>query len=357
VQEKVVEANKDKPFQLLGLDLWNGSTSQVNEFSFVTKVQFPVLQKARNPEFSFGLGVENIIVVDPDGIVRGWFSEVETEKINDLISLILDPAPVSELRPKSLYWGLTGQVGVENKIPIKVENTGLEPLEVRDIRSSTAQVLVDRTSFTVAPGESETFVVTLSPTEAGTLTGSVEVITNEKNWSLPIASIEIASPPSPAIALPVTSLDYGSGEVGRPISQTIEIRNDGPGPLNVTGLESDIEGLSYSERVFTVAAGETKMVTISLTPGNEGTISGVINVLSDDPANGNMSIDLAGSAQIIPADVRADFDGSGAVDFSDFLGFADAFGKASGTYDIDQSGTVDFADFLVFVENFGRRAL
>ena len=50
----------------------------------------------------------------------------------------------------------------------------------------------------------------------------------------------------------------------------------------------------------------------------------------------------------------ADFDGSGLIDFADFLGFAGAFGTAESVYDINEKGSVDFADFLTFAQNFGR---
>jgi hypothetical protein len=354
VQKEIVDVARDKNFEMVGVDLWNGSASQLNEYQFVTQVKFPLLQKGTNSEIPWGLDVTNIIVVDPGGIIRGILSVADRDNVIELIDLINDPTPISELKPKSLYWGTTSEVGVDRVITIIVENTGLEPLEVQSIQSTTEQVLVDRTSFTVQPRESETFVITLSPTQAGTVSGSVEVVTNEKNWTLPISEILIEGSLPPAIALPTTSLDYGTIEVGRSLSQTIEIRNDGLGPLKVTGLESDIDGLSFSEQAFIVGAGETKTITVSVTSSSEGTISGIVNVLSDDPENGTLSFSLAGSAQIIPADVRTDFDGNGTVNFEDFLGFAGAFGTSSPTYDINQNGVVDFSDFLTFVENFGR---
>jgi hypothetical protein len=48
-----------------------------------------------------------------------------------------------------------------------------------------------------------------------------------------------------------------------------------------------------------------------------------------------------------------DFDGSGLVDFSDFLLFAGAFGSSSSNEDLDSSGSVDFPDFLIFAAAFG----
>ena len=52
-----------------------------------------------------------------------------------------------------------------------------------------------------------------------------------------------------------------------------------------------------------------------------------------------------------------DFDGSGTVDFSDFLLFAGAFGSNDASFDLDGSGAVDFADFLGFAAVFGKSVL
>ena len=57
----------------------------------------------------------------------------------------------------------------------------------------------------------------------------------------------------------------------------------------------------------------------------------------------------------MPADARTDFDGSGVVDFTDFIAFAGAFGSTEAPFDLDGNGLVDFTDFLVFSDSFGRR--
>ena len=62
------------------------------------------------------------------------------------------------------------------------------------------------------------------------------------------------------------------------------------------------------------------------------------------------------------AALAADFDASGAVDFSDFFLFADHFGQSEGDvgweaqYDLSANGEVDFSDFFLFADNFGREA-
>ena len=54
-----------------------------------------------------------------------------------------------------------------------------------------------------------------------------------------------------------------------------------------------------------------------------------------------------------------DFDGSGTIDFDDFLGLAVAFGTSpvgpdETVFDLDADGSVGFTDFLIFSENYGR---
>ena len=55
-----------------------------------------------------------------------------------------------------------------------------------------------------------------------------------------------------------------------------------------------------------------------------------------------------------------DFDGSGVVDFPDFLAFVSAFGSQEGQekydakYDLDSNGKIAFDDFLIFVSSFGK---
>ena len=356
MQDQIFLPNQSRNFEMVGVDIWNGSASELAEFQFVTQVKFPLLQKGQAGDLPWGLGTENIVLVDPGGIVRGVYGAgVEArDEITAMIGLINNPSPLSELRPKSLYYGLTGEVGSELKITVTVKNTGLTDLEVTGIRSSTDEVSVDRTSFSVPPGGSEKFTTILKPSKEGTLTGSVEVITNEKNWTLQISPIEISGGLPPAISLPTLSADYGSLEVGRATSRTFEVRNDGLGPLTVTDVACDLEGVTISERAFTLAAGASRTITVTIQPSAEGAFAGAVRVLSDDPDRAEVSLDIAGSARIIPADSRVDFDANGSVDFLDFLSFANAFGTSDALHDVDANGTVDFTDFLVFVENFGR---
>ena len=55
---------------------------------------------------------------------------------------------------------------------------------------------------------------------------------------------------------------------------------------------------------------------------------------------------------------QADFDGSGKIDFGDFLLFVAAFGAENpdARFDLNEDGQVNFGDFILFTSVFGRTA-
>ena len=54
--------------------------------------------------------------------------------------------------------------------------------------------------------------------------------------------------------------------------------------------------------------------------------------------------------------LEADFDGNGAVNFADFILFAQAFGGTDTRFDLGGNGKVDCEDFVVFAAEYGSNA-
>ncbi len=167
---------------------------------------------------------------------------------------------------------------------------------------------------------------------------------------------ELLTPQAPAITLPNPSLDFGE-DVPAGVSHTLTlvVHNTGGNDLDITSIQSDLDGTSVSQTELLIASGDSATVEITFTPADAGPFSGTVTILSNDPENSSVTVTLSGTAIIVYGDARADFDGDGEIGFRDFIAFAQAFNTNNITYDLNGNGLVDFPDFLEFAKNFGKR--
>ena len=162
--------------------------------------------------------------------------------------------------------------------------------------------------------------------------------------------------PAPVISVQQTAIDFGTIDAGQTGEQTITIKNTGTGPLEITGIESDVSGLTFEPSMFTLSPDSSKTVTIAFPSSTAGEFSGSVNILSNDPdrAMHTLSVSVIVQAQTPSANPKADFNGDKKVDITDFLLFVEAFGSTNSKFDINGDGAVDITDFLLFVESFGK---
>lgn len=344
---------------MLTLDTYNGNRAAAESYRQITGVSSPMLQNASNGTDYAGARLEDIVVVDQTGIVRYWTnatSDVDYPRINNMVDALINQSPVITLSLRQIFFGTTLEVGQSKTVNLVLDNTGAGSLDITGYTAPEG-IVMEPSSLTIGIGESKTVQLTLTPTQTGSYSGNIVLQHGDQSvgtLSVPINTLTIEPGQFPTIALAQQSLSVGEIEVGKSIEQTFTITNSGPGPLNVTNIQSSIPGLTLAETQFTVAAGQSKDITVTFNPQTEGAITGTIDVISNDPSNGTISLSLTGSAIIIPADPRTDFNGSGVVDFPDFLSFVQAFGTADANFDLNGSGTVDFVDFLTFAANFGK---
>ena len=318
-----------------------------------------MLLNASGVSRTLGTRNEDILVIDQEGILRLRATAIASgslDEINTQIDALLNKTPVITLFPRELYFGRTLEVGQSKTVEIKIENTGAGPLEITGYTAPEG-ITMEPSSLTIAPGESKTVQITLTPTQAGTFSGKITLQHGEQSvgtLELPFLDLTIEAPQLPVISLVQENLNLDEIEVGKDFTTTFTITNTGTGPLTITDIQSNIAGIAFSETQLTVPPGQSQNITITFNPPAEGPITGTIDIISDDPEKASISLTITGSAIFIPADPRTDFDGSRTIDFSDFLLFVSAFGTANTTFDLDGSGTVDFPDFLIFVANFGK---
>jgi hypothetical protein len=341
------------------LDTYNGSPLQAESYRQLTGVTAPMLRQASNGTDYAGARLEDIVVVDQNSVVRLWINASGTDnypKVNQMVEALLNQNPVIALSLRQIYFGAKANAGETKTVNLDMANTGDGPLEITGY-TAPKDVVIEPATFTLAKNETKTVKITFTPTQPGTFSGTIELKHSNPavdKLQIPILQLTIEGKVSPSIALAQENLSFGQIELNKSVQKTITIRNDGPGVLNVSNITTSLTDIKISSTQFTVAAGASKDVTITYTPKTESTLAGIINIISDDPTKGTLNINLTGTAIFIPANPRADFDGSGIVDFPDFLGFARAFGTNDPIYDLNDNGTVDFPDFLTFAQSFGK---
>ena len=110
-------------------------------------------------------------------------------------------------------------------------------------------------------------------------------------------------PPVPAISVQQTAVDFGTIDAGQTGEQTITITNTGTASLNITGIQSDVSGLTFDTTMFTLAPDGSQTVTIKFPSSTEGTFSGTITISSNDPnsATSTLSVSIIVQSPPVPA--------------------------------------------------------
>ena len=309
-------------------------------------------------------GSQTVTVRFPSS-VEGEFSGNINILSNDLqsgtqtvsVSVIVQPRPVPVLaiQETAVNFG-TVEVAQTVQQMITVKNTGTAPLEITGIESDVPGLTFDTTMFTLAPDGSQTVTITFPSSTAGTFSGNITISSNDPDRATQTLSVSVIvqAAPAPVLVVGEPAIDFGSIDAEKTVQQTFTIENTGTAPLEITGIESDLPGLTFEPSMFTLAPDSSATITITFPKPMEGEFSGRINILSNDPDRATLTLTISGVVQPLSLEAKSDFDGSGVIDFTDFLLFVSAFGSAEAEYDIDGSGAIDFTDFLMFVSVFGK---
>ena len=309
-------------------------------------------------------GSQTVTITFPSS-VEGTFSGNITISSNDpdratrtlsvSVTVQAAPVPVIAVQETAVNFGAieAGQTGQQT---IAIENTGTAPLEITGIESDVSGLTFDTTMFTLEPGGSRTVTVTFPSSVEGTFSGNITISSNDPDRATRTLSVSVIvqAAPAPVLVVGEPAIDFGSIDAEKTAQQTFTITNTGTAPLEITGIESDVSGLTFEPSMFTLPPDSSATITITFPKPMEGEFSGSINILSNDPDRARFMLTISGVVQPLSVEAKSDFDGNGVIEFADFLLFVGAFGSSEAQYDIDRNGTVDFPDFLLFVSAFGK---
>ena len=290
-------------------------------------------------------------------------------------------------------------VGSSKSLTVTVTNSGDASLSVTDIVSSDERVSVSPRQLSIPPKQNGYFTIRFEPSQSGDLSARVTIYSNDSESSavsFPVSG-RGQQPTTRSFALSLTAdapKNQGVYAVSEDGEIAVEIR--GQQINDAIGFRAlfDFDAAAFAYRSFDIGNGipnghspghrypSPDSSSIEVTAASfGGKIAGPSAKLgtirfaaSDTFQAGQIRLQFArirrsgefeGFADPVILEFSkqggpaADFDGDGAVGFTDFLRFAGAFGLSRGDagydarYDLDGNGMIGFSDFVIFAGNFG----
>ena len=133
------------------------------------------------------------------------------------------------------------------------------------------------------------------------------------------------------------------------------IRLTAGGKTQVRDVASGGSSFSQNSLWPTFGIGESTVIDAIEIRWPSGIVQTFKEIKPDEIPNRTLEIlEMRPPPVVVYANPRADFNGDGNVDFSDFIAIASAFNTDDSTYDLNGNGVVDFSDFIEFAKSFGR---
>jgi hypothetical protein len=195
-----------------------------------------------------------------------------------------------------------GLPGISVERDLVLTNPGSGPLQVTKVAFDNAafSLLSPKVPFTVFSGDQLTLQVMFTAPAAGPAQGNMTISSNDaatQSLMIPLSGTGISSV-APDAAVGAASVDFGQVAVGSTGTQTVNVRNFGPGQLTVNAV-------SVSGAGFALAAGlaqtpialgvEMLAIGVQFTPTQTGAQIGSLTIATSDPANASLMVSLRGT--------------------------------------------------------------
>ncbi len=177
----------------------------------------------------------------------------------------------------------------------------------------------------VAPADSGLVTITASDASGNCSAGSFQLVVQPR-----LPEIVVEHPPATVLETDVSSLHFGTAGQGFLLAKDFTVRNTGTRQLsipavNLAGEFALIGSAPSPASPWIIPAGDSRVMTVSMIPGNNGAKSGSVSLVNDDPDESPFVILLTG---VIQAPKLALFGVTGVPEISDGQAVPVDFGRA-----------------------------
>jgi hypothetical protein len=205
--------------------------------------------------------------------------------------------PAISVSPTSLEFG---SVKIGKKITKTLKITNNSPRNLMITLSGlegTDFSIQGSSSVTIKAKKSYSLKVLCMPTLGGIKTALLEIQSSDPDTAPLEVSLTATLPATtPDISVAQTSIEFGSVKVGKKVTKTLKITNNGSGDLVITlsGLEGTDFSIQGSSSV-TIKAKKSYSLKVLFTPKSAGLETATLRVSSNDPDTPTLEISLSGT--------------------------------------------------------------
>jgi hypothetical protein len=203
-----------------------------------------------------------------------------------------------QVNPTALNFGSVG-VGKKATQTIAVANTGTTAVSITQATLSNPQFSLTGVTLpmSIGTGQSGNFTVGVTPSTAGTLTGTLTVQGSGGAAPAVVNLSATAVAPAPQISLSSTAVQFGTVGLGSTSNLNVTISNSGIADLTIsvvslTGAEFSVSGITTPK---TLTAGQSAQAVLTFKPIVGGAAAATLSITSNDALNSTMNVALNGT--------------------------------------------------------------
>ncbi|HTZ46369.1 MAG TPA: choice-of-anchor D domain-containing protein, partial [Verrucomicrobiae bacterium] len=154
----------------------------------------------------------------------------------------------------------------------------------------------------LSAGQSVSFYVEFAPTTAGSVRGSLELLSNATDRTLTVgfngAGVGVATAAGYATVTPL-SAPFGNVPVGTKDSEVITVKNTGSSTLQVDSVTTSAKGFSISgiTTPLSLAAGAETHFTVAFLPEASGSVTGSV-VVKSNGSDSSVAVAVSGAGEV-----------------------------------------------------------
>ncbi|MFL5352438.1 choice-of-anchor D domain-containing protein [Archangium sp.] len=194
------------------------------------------------------------------------------------------------------------RVGTSPTKTVTLTNTGSGPISITGLSTGTGSpfslVSPPATPFTLAAGGgNKVLTVKFSPTAEASSTGTLTITSPDADFTTSTVALS-GQGVKPNLVLSPSPVAFGDVRVGEELTKLVQMSNNGTGPITISGISAGLSStftlVSPPATPFTMAAGDTKVLTVKFSPSADASATGTLTVTTQDTEQVSVTDSLTG---------------------------------------------------------------